>query len=454
MFFSFLTAFVLPSLAGCAAHAANLTDEQTPTARAIVVCGDTDDAKAVTVHVDAPEGCAGRYVIVSADKAGDDEPKVWIGVRLTPVPAPLAAHIGDRGVMIANVVKDSPADKAGLQQYDVVVGFGGHEIKGPEDLTEAVGKAEPGQAVKLAIIRKGTQQELEIKPVERSGEISMDMKYPEPEESFVDDAVKMYGRALMFGPNGQMTWRDLGSLKCLPEGLKDLEKSLGKLHGGLDALDRNLDIRILRDLDEKEAQRDAEEKNARVEVRVQVEKDGQTTIIVQDPDGKIHVTHKAADGKETTATYDDADALENGDPEAYKLYEPYDGQAESEWIRVRPHGDLAREYRREFQVDVEKKVKDALARAKEAQAKAEARAEHAAKEAEKKMEQARVTVRAQKGEAPETSKEVLLVRVDDKGAIRVIVKRDNESAAYRFKSKQEFKASEPDLYARVESLLE
>jgi hypothetical protein len=447
MFFPLFTAFLLPCLVGCAVQtAAGLTDEQATGARTVVVCGDADDAKTVTVRVAAPEGREGRCIVMATE--GDS--KVWIGVRLTPVPAPLAAHIGDRGVMIANVVKDSPADKAGLQQYDVVVGFGGQEIKEPEDLTAAVGKAKPGQAVKLAIIRKGAKQELEIKPVERSGEISMDMKYPEPEESFVDDAVKLYGRAYMLGPNGEMTWHDLGALKHMPDGLKELGQSLDKLHGGLNALDRDLDIRILRDLDEKEA----EDQNARVEVRVQVEKDGQTTTIVCEPDGKITVTRKAADGKQTTATYDDADALEKADPEAYELYERHDGGAESELFRVRPHGDLAREYRKEFQIDVEKKVKEALAKAEQAQAQAGTQAEQAMKEAQKKLEQARVVVRAHKGESPEAAKEILLVRVDDKGAIRVTVSQDGEKTVYKFKSKEDFKESEPDLYAQVESLLE
>jgi flagellin-like hook-associated protein FlgL len=450
MFFPFFAALVLSCVVGCAAQApARTTDEQAAMARAFVVCANPGDDQTITVRVQVPEAEKGRCVVIAKGKE-DSESKVWIGVRLTPVPAPLAAHIGDQGVMIANVVKDSPADKAGLQQYDVVVGFGGQAIKEPEDLTEAVSKAKAGQAVKLTIIRKGAKQELEITPVERSGKISMDMKYPEPEDSFVDDAVKMYGRALMFGPNGQMMLRDLGSLKHLPDELQDLGKSLGNLGGGLENLDRNLDLRILRDWKEKENEEADEEQGARVEVRVQVEKDGQTTTIVREPDGKISVTRKAADGKETKATYDDADALEKADPEAYKMYERHDGESHSVWSQVRPHGDLAREYQKQFQIDVEKKLMDTV----EAQAKAQAHAAKAFQEAQKKLEEAAAKVRAQQGEVSGAGPEAVLVRVEANGAIRVIVKRDGESAAYRFKNKEDFKASEPDLYAQVEGLLE
>jgi hypothetical protein len=446
--FPWFTMLVLSlSIAFVPSTALGLADEQVSTARTVVVCGDGDDAKTVTVHVEAAPECQGRYVVI-AKSAGEDQPKVWIGVRLTPVPAPLAAHIGADGVMIANVVKDSPADKAGLEQYDVIVGFGGSTIKGPQDLTDAIAKAEPGQAAKLTVTRKGAKQELEIKPVERPAETEMEMKYAEPEASSIDDAVKMYGRALMVGPNGQWTSRDLGSLKHMPDTLKGLGQSL-------DDLDRNLDFRILRELDEPESAGAAADSSARVEVRVQVEDDGQTTTIMRDPDGKIHVTHKDAEGKESSATYDDADALEKANPEAYKLYERYDGHATSDVIRIRPYGNQARQWRQEFQVDVEKKVNEALAQSLEAYGKASERAAKVAKEAEQELQKKLAEVHARRVEkgaaAPE--KEILIVRVDPKGAIHVTVTQDGEKKVYQFKNKDDFKATEPDLYGQVEDAL-
>jgi flagellar motor protein MotB len=123
-------------------------------------------------------------------------------------------------------------------------------------------------------------------------------------------------------------------------------------------------------------------------------------------------------------------------------------------IHTRPHGDLFREYRRDFQVDVEKKLKEALAQAKGAYAQAEAQAERAAKEAEKGLREAHVAARAHWGQASAAAKEILMVRVDDQGAIRVTVTKDGEKTVYKFKNKEEFKESEPDLYEQVESLLE
>lgn len=462
MFVPFFSAFVLMSLAGCAMHAATgVTDEPATTARTIVVCSDGAGPKTFTMCVKAPEKHEGRCVVVSAKSEDENQPKVWIGVRLTPVPAPLAAHIGDRGVMILNVVRNSPADKAGLEQYDVVIGCGDQEIKGAQELTEAVGKAEPGKATKLTIIRKGAKQELQITPVERSAEVSMDMKYTEPEESFVDDAVKLYGRALMLGPNGTWITRDLGAMKKLPRALEELKKfdieinpGLDALQGGLDDVDRKLDLQILRELDESKREAAGEDKNVRVEVKIQLDKDGQSTTITRDADGKIHVTHKDAEGNESSAVYDDAGALEKADPEAFRLYERHSADGAPDLIHTRPHGDLFREYRRDFQVDVEKKLQEALAQAKGAYAQAEAQAEKAAKAAEKELREAHVTIRAHKGQASAAEKEILMVRVDDQGAIRVTVTKDGEKTVYKFKNKEEFKESEPDLYAQVENLLE
>jgi hypothetical protein len=461
MFFPFLTVSVLSCLTGCAMHAAaGPTDEQATPTRTIVVCGDGAGPKTFAMCVKAPEEHEGRCVVVSAKSEDEKQPKVWIGVRLTPVPAPLAAHIGDRGVMILNVVRNSPADKAGLEQYDVVIGSGDQEIKGAQELTEAVGKAEPGKAIKLTIIRKGAKQELQITPAERSAEVSMDMKYTEPEESFVDDAVKLYGRALMLGPNGTWITRDLGAMKKLPRALEELKKFDIDVNvpddalRGLDDLDRKLDLQILRELDESKREAAGEDKDVRVEVKIQVDKDGQSTTITRDADGKIHVTHKDAEGKESSAVYDDAGALEKADPEAFGLYERHSADGAPDLIHTRPHGDLFREYRRDFQVDVEKKLKEALAQAKGAYAQAEAQAERAAKEAEKGLREAHVAARAHWGQASAAAKEILMVRVDDQGAIRVTVTKDGEKTVYKFKNKEEFKESEPDLYEQVESLLE
>src|SRR5262245_18759855 len=52
----------------------------------------------------------------------------WLGIQFGPVSKPLAAQLridAGSGQMVTNVVEGSPADTAGLQQYDIIVNLDG-----------------------------------------------------------------------------------------------------------------------------------------------------------------------------------------------------------------------------------------------------------------------------------------------------------------------------------------
>jgi hypothetical protein len=460
MIFPLFTLFALSVTAEHVVETATaLLDDKAPGMSTLVVTCD-DPHKVGKVYVTEAKSGDHRHVVVPASEEHSGLPDVWIGVRLTPVPAPLAAHIGEQGVMISNVVKGSPADKAGVERYDVVVAFGNREIKGPQDLTDAVGTAEAGKSVKLAVIRKGNRQEIGITPAKRPAEFDQELKYEEPAESFVDEAVKLYGKTLTFGPDGKWIMRDLGTLKHWPDALDalkdldlDIKLDLSELRG-LDDLDRKLDLRILRELDEGEAEETGEDRDVRIELRLQVDQDGQCCTIVRDPDGKIHVTRKDAAGHESSATYDDADQLEQADPDAHRLYHRHAGDSRQQIIRIRPPGNRVGQWRQQFQIDVEKKVQEALERAKQTYEDAQEKAEQARREAWQKADEVRILRRADKGPERGADKETLIVRVDEKGAIHVTVVEGNRKTSYEFESKDDFKASEPDLYERVEGSLD
>ena len=71
--------------------------------------------------------------------AGGDEgrPGAWFGVRVTPPGPALTYQLGlaDRGLLITNICKNSPAQRCGLQQFDVVVSFDGTPIAQQSDLS-------------------------------------------------------------------------------------------------------------------------------------------------------------------------------------------------------------------------------------------------------------------------------------------------------------------------------
>jgi S1-C subfamily serine protease len=82
----------------------------------------------------------------------------WLGVRLQSITPELASalHLDDeRGALVSEVRAQSPAGRAGIEQGDVVVGFGGRAIETPRDLQTIVSRYAPGEQVDVELIRKG-----------------------------------------------------------------------------------------------------------------------------------------------------------------------------------------------------------------------------------------------------------------------------------------------------------
>jgi S1-C subfamily serine protease len=66
------------------------------------------------------------------------------------------------GVAISGVTPGSPAEKAGLQGGDVIVRFGGKEIRNIYDYTYALGERKPGEAVEMVVTRAGAEVTLQV----------------------------------------------------------------------------------------------------------------------------------------------------------------------------------------------------------------------------------------------------------------------------------------------------
>jgi serine protease Do len=80
----------------------------------------------------------------------------WLGVSIQPLTPELAKSFGlkePRGVLIADVVKDSPADKAGLVSGDVLMEFDGKKVDAPQDLQKIVAVTAPGKGVPVKVWR-------------------------------------------------------------------------------------------------------------------------------------------------------------------------------------------------------------------------------------------------------------------------------------------------------------
>jgi len=85
----------------------------------------------------------------------------FLGISIQDLTLELAASFklkDAKGVLLADVTKDSAADKAGLKQGDIVVEFDGQPVDKAKILQSRVAMLEPGTKAKIIVLRNGEQK--------------------------------------------------------------------------------------------------------------------------------------------------------------------------------------------------------------------------------------------------------------------------------------------------------
>jgi serine protease Do len=89
----------------------------------------------------------------------------WLGVYIQDVTMELATAMdlkNNSGVLVSSVQDNSPAEKAGLKTEDVIIRFNGKEVKNSTELRNLVANSDPGEKVKLQVIRSGKEKEVDV----------------------------------------------------------------------------------------------------------------------------------------------------------------------------------------------------------------------------------------------------------------------------------------------------
>jgi len=89
----------------------------------------------------------------------------WIGVRIQQVTDEIAQGMGlpnSQGALVADVTRGGPAQKAGLQNGDVVVSFDNKPIGDSKLLPRVVAATPIGKTVNIDVLRKGRKQSYRI----------------------------------------------------------------------------------------------------------------------------------------------------------------------------------------------------------------------------------------------------------------------------------------------------
>jgi hypothetical protein len=115
-----------------------------------------------------------------AEEAAPQPGKYWIGIILGELPELARKQLQlEYGIVVEDVVPDSPAAKAEFKAHDVLLRAGEKQLlKQPADILQAVEAAEESE-LELTVLRAGKEQTIKVTPVKR----------PEPE--FTDVATTL-----------------------------------------------------------------------------------------------------------------------------------------------------------------------------------------------------------------------------------------------------------------------
>ncbi len=94
----------------------------------------------------------------------------WLGVSIQELTPELASQFGvgdTKGVLVSDVMDDSPAKKAGFERADVIVEYDGKSMDSPTHLRNAVAQTPVGKKVAIKIIRDKKPKTIELTIVEQ-----------------------------------------------------------------------------------------------------------------------------------------------------------------------------------------------------------------------------------------------------------------------------------------------
>lgn len=102
--------------------------------------------------------------IAQTTQASENQ-RAWLGVSLAPVPAALSHQLqsileNGQGVLVEAVSPDSPAAKAGLQRWDLLLKLNDQKLYSPQQLASLIETFKPGDRIGLELVRDGKLQKV------------------------------------------------------------------------------------------------------------------------------------------------------------------------------------------------------------------------------------------------------------------------------------------------------
>jgi len=198
-----LVAFVL----GIGAIAQAQEDKAQPEGRLVQI--GPGDAPSATASTDAA-----TTDIVPPQTLQATLPKYWIGLLGGPVTPELRAQLDlpqDQGVMIRDIVADSPAAKAGLQTYDVLLAANDTPLHDMGDLAKLVRTQGESQGpIKLEVLRHGKVETTSVTPAERPEQLAQHGYRMGPGLGMPSQMMRQFAQQFGQTPGGAMQFHSFG----------------------------------------------------------------------------------------------------------------------------------------------------------------------------------------------------------------------------------------------------
>ncbi len=117
--------------------------------------------------------------------------RAWLGVITGEVDRTMADALGmdrPRGVLMSEINPDTPAERAGIEEGDVILAVDGKSVNSISELRNTISLAGVGKEVDLDVLRDGRERKIEVKLGEMPENLTAASREQEDEES--DDGLE------------------------------------------------------------------------------------------------------------------------------------------------------------------------------------------------------------------------------------------------------------------------
>jgi hypothetical protein len=122
-------------------------------------------------------------VVLDDETAPAEAPQsqYWLGVQLAALPEVAKHQLGvEHGLTVEDVMPDSPAAKAEIKKFDILLKAGDTPLKEAADLIKSV-DASQGKEITITVIRGGKDRTVRVVATRRPEKERMDVRVPRPE---------------------------------------------------------------------------------------------------------------------------------------------------------------------------------------------------------------------------------------------------------------------------------